>query len=384
LSAAVDALLDKLNEGVMPVLRDNSAEVDRESRLPVESLAALKGTGLFDLLREDSRPSLTDFCVIAETLATGCGSTAMIWAMHHTQYASVIEHAGSGGRREEILTLLAGDAGADQAAIGPLIASVTSEVGTGGDMSRSLAPVQPVPDSGQLTLRKRATTISYADVAELFLVSARRHDEADPHDQVAVILSRRQVALTDSGTWHALGMRGTSSAGHTLVAAGFADWQVLPTPFPAIVQDTMLPWSHLLWSSVWTGLAKEALRRAGQVVRSGKVVDVRLAEAHAALLAARDNVHRTAQLVEEGLGRGASLPMSMAVRLNNLKLATSSTCVQVALKALEICGMRGYSEEGEFSVARILRDLLSAPLMIGNGRLLAANAQLLSSGREFV
>ena len=46
------------------------------------------------------------------------------------------------------------------------------------------------------------------------------------------------------------------------------------------------------------------------------------------------------------------------------------------MTALEVCGMAGYAEAGPLSVARQLRDLYSARLMIGNERLLAANARL--------
>ena len=44
--------------------------------------------------------------------------------------------------------------------------------------------------------------------------------------------------------------------------------------------------------------------------------------------------------------------------------------------------MAGYSEVGEFSVSRHLRDLYSARLMISNDRLGAVNAELLAFGDD--
>ena len=47
------------------------------------------------------------------------------------------------------------------------------------------------------------------------------------------------------------------------------------------------------------------------------------------------------------------------------------------------CGLSGYRNDGEFSVARHLRDVLSAPIMINNDRILAnaASATMLVGSR---
>jgi acyl-CoA dehydrogenase len=41
------------------------------------------------------------------------------------------------------------------------------------------------------------------------------------------------------------------------------------------------------------------------------------------------------------------------------------------MSALRVCGLAGYRNDGEFSVARHLRDVLSSPIMIHNDRILA-------------
>ncbi len=41
------------------------------------------------------------------------------------------------------------------------------------------------------------------------------------------------------------------------------------------------------------------------------------------------------------------------------------------MSALQACGLSGYRNDGEFSVTRHLRDVLSAPIMINNDRILA-------------
>jgi acyl-CoA dehydrogenase len=41
------------------------------------------------------------------------------------------------------------------------------------------------------------------------------------------------------------------------------------------------------------------------------------------------------------------------------------------MSALQACGLAGYRNDGEFSISRPLRDILSASIMISNDRILA-------------
>ena len=45
--------------------------------------------------------------------------------------------------------------------------------------------------------------------------------------------------------------------------------------------------------------------------------------------------------------------------------------VRPLTKADRACGLTGYRNDSEFSIARHLRDVLSAPLMISNDRILS-------------
>ena len=62
-------------------------------------------------------------------------------------------------------------------------------------------------------------------------------------------------------------MRGTCSEGYILKATGAAD-QVLPEPYEIIHAQTMVPSAHLLWGSVWTGIAASATARAQAFIRN--------------------------------------------------------------------------------------------------------------------
>jgi len=63
---------------------------------------------------------------------------------------------------------------------------------------------------------------------------------------------------------------------------------------------------------------------------------------------------------------------------NGLKTAVSETCLHVAREALTVCGFAGYARTGDFSVSRHVRDLTSAPLMIGNSRMREADTTVQS------
>jgi acyl-CoA dehydrogenase len=53
------------------------------------------------------------------------------------------------------------------------------------------------------------------------------------------------------------------------------------------------------------------------------------------------------------------------------KVQASEFAVATVLSSLRACGLSGYRNDTEFSLGRLLRDVLSAPLMINNDRILA-------------
>ncbi len=352
-----------------------SAEVDRDARFPHEALAALRAAGLLHAaLPVDVGGAGLDLREIAELtqrLARGCGATSMVFAMHQAQIACVAVCLDAGA---DAAAGLARRITADDA----LVASVTSEVGIGGDVRRSNAAVEP-RDGGEggvggiLFLEKRSPTISYAEHAQAYLVTARRTADSAPDDQVATLLWRDEVELERTGTWDAMGMRGTVSPGYR-IAGTFPAERVLPVAFGEIAARALVPWSHVLWASCWYGLALEAFLRARRMVRRRDAgADPRLAEAGLGLSTLRAGI---SEAIDRTVPASGPMAIMALARLNDLKVTSSRTAVDVATLCLEICGMAGYQERNPVSVARILRDLYSARLMIANERILASNAEL--------
>jgi acyl-CoA dehydrogenase len=350
--------------------------VDQEAAFPEASISALTHGGLL-------KASLPVHCggmgldtvtlaEIARTLGRACGSTAMIWAMHQVQVACVARHLCAG---DEVLTRLLSSI----VTSGGLIASVTTELGIGGDLRQSRAPC--VWQGDRVTIIKEAPTVSYSLMADAFLITARRSPEAAPGEQVLVLAAKDQTDLRITGDWNVMGMRGTRSPGGQ-ITANVAATQVLGTPFADVAARTMVPLSHILWSAVWIGIAEEAAGRAIRCLRHVRRKrnpepgpDLRLAFIGERL----DSLNGLLRMVIHGYEQLGEPPAEepttdFAVEINNLKLAASTETVKVVETALEICGMPGYQEHGEFSVTRMLRDLYSARLMISNSRLLETNA----------
>lgn len=369
---ASDPFGKRVDDIVRDIVEPTSHECDERALFPEASIGALRGAGLMSAAIPEHLGGLglglAQLSEIAQRLARGCGSTSMIWAMHQIQVACLAAAAEDAHEISELLRELA----QRQA----LVASVTSEVGVGGNLRNSIAAVIAAGEP-QVTFEKAASTISYAEQADAYLVTARRGPSCEADDQVAVLVRRDQVALEPTGRWDSMGMRGTVSPGYRFKAS-FDRTQILPVPFGDLANRVMVPWSHVLWAACWYGLALEAFARARRFALkrrrdSPDHADVRLAEAGRKLSLLKASLREAVDYLAPA---SDSMALLEIVRLNDLKVSASRLAFDVAETSLEVCGMAGYQERTPSSVARILRDLMSARLMIGNERILATNARL--------
>jgi acyl-CoA dehydrogenase len=361
--------------------------VDRDARFPVEAVDALREQrALSAFIPAELGGGGVSFQALATAcfeLGRRCGATAMVFAMHQIQVVTLVRHLDEGSFFEDHLRSIAEQQ--------RLVASVTSEVGTGGDMGKSLAAVVPGPH-GSCSFEKQAPTVSYGLYADDLLTTLRRSPDAEGGDQVLVLTTREQHTLESTGTWDPLGMRGTCSPG-SVVRATFPEEQVLSTPYALIGPESMVPVSHILWSHLWLGIATEAFDRARAFVK---------AAAKRSPGATPPAAHRLSQVmsdlsllraeVAQGLreyvdagdepGREWLSTIAAALRFNNLKVAASEQAPRVCQGAMGVTGIVGFKNDTPFSVGRHLRDSMSACLMIANERIHATNASLLLIAKE--
>ena len=148
-------------------------------------------------------------------------------------------------------------------------------------------------------------------------------------------------------------MRGTRSLGFTLDGTASPD-QILPAPFADIASQTMLPVSHVLWTSLWLGLASDAVGRArGIRPRRGAAHPGRRtagARRLAELVAELNTMAATVQAGREDFARHQSDPealagLGFAIRMNNLKVAAARMAPEIVAGALGVCGISGYRND---------------------------------------
>lgn len=369
------------------VAADHADEVDRDARFPSEAIDALRDAGaLSAFVPAALGGGGVPFAVLARaclTLGRSCSATAMVFAMHQIQIATIVRHLESGSWYESYLRRVS----AEQR----LVASVTSEIGTGGDMGRSIAPVTPAGD-GLLRFEKQAPTVSYGAHADDLFTTVRRSSEAEQVDQLLVLHHREQTELQPAGTWDTIGMRGTCSPGF-VVRASFAPEQILAAPFSTVMNESHVPISHVLWSHVWLGIATEAFERGRAFVRAaarrnpGAPVPAAhsLSRVMSELALLRAEVTAGLQdftAVEHDGDRERLSTMGSILRFNNLKLAASEQAPRVCMGVLEVIGIMAYKNDSPYGVGRQLRDALSARLMVANERIHSLDAGLLMIAKE--
>jgi acyl-CoA dehydrogenase len=360
-------------ERVAAIAAVHASEVDSEHRFPIEAIEALRAERLLGILVAKDLggegAGVLDVANICYVLGRACASSAMIFAMHQVKAACIVRHGSGNAWMENLMRKLAGGQ--------LLLASSTTEGNAGGDVRSSTAPVQAADD--HITLDRSATVISYGREADGIVTTARRDPDAAKSDQVLLVLLKRDYTLEPITTWNTLGMRGTMSVGFRLRARASRE-QIVPVDYQAIHTQTMTPTAHLFWSSVWAGVAASAVDKAHKFVRhvarqsKGNLPPgaVHLTKAMSSLTALREMIAGAARRFEANANDSDALgALDFQNAIVMLKIDASELAVAIVMNTMRVGGLAAYRQDGEFSIGRHLRDILSAPIMIHNDRILA-------------
>jgi acyl-CoA dehydrogenase len=368
---------------VAAVAAAEAEDVDRMARFPKAAIDAARdqkllgvqiplefgghGASIFDV---------TDMCY---TLGRACASTAMIFAMHQTKVACLVRHGRGNGWHERLMRRVA----AEQL----LLASSTTEGQNGGNIRFSTAAVEHA--GAEISLVRNATVISYGAQADGIVTIARRGNDTAGSDQVLLAITKDDYTLEPSLEWETLGMRGTCSAGFELKFKGSAE-QIFPEAYDKIHAQTMTPVAHLCWSSAWAGIAAASVERAQLFIRkAARGAGGQMPPGAAHFTAARMSLAKLRAIITANLDAYAAhehderalSSLDFQSQINLLKVEASELAVATVMHAMRACGLSGYRNDGDFSIGRHLRDVLSAPIMINNDRILAniATASLMSA-----
>jgi acyl-CoA dehydrogenase len=300
----------------------------------------------------------------------------MIFAMHQIQVVILLRHALESPWHQQLLRRLCDEQ--------LLFASSTTENQTGGAVRSSACAIER--DGSSIALVKNGTVMSYGAEADGILLTARRARDSAASDQVLVAFVKGDYELEKIKEWDTMGMRGTCSTGYILRGRGDAE-QIIPESYERIHAQSMLPIAHLTWSGVWCGIAAGAVARARRFVRKAAAASnggqaapgaSHLTRAMMSLRALRGSIAAAVASYENAARESEQLEaIDFQSGMNLLKVNSSELATETVLSALQACGLSGYRNDGEFSVARNLRDVLSSSIMINNERILASAASSL-------
>ena len=361
-------------------------DVDAKARFPSESINALKELKLLSAYVPESDGGLglniVQISKICEILAHYCGSTAMIYSMHMIQVACVVHHSGDSAYFKSYIKKLVKEQ--------RLMASATTEIGVGGDLRSSICAVETSAESFKLD--KKAPVISYGVDADDLMITARRSPDAPKSDQVHILLEKGEYELEQISGWDTLGFRGTCSSGFNVTSSGKTE-QILPVPFADILSQTMHPFAHLTWASLWSGIAADAVNIARASVKKAALQNIemppisaiRLGEVDSVLQTMRNNItvaiEEYSQLLQTN-DSNAFTNFGFGIRINNIKVSSSELIVDIVGKAMLISGISSYRNDSKTSLSRHIRDAYGTALMVNNDRILLHNSTLLLMHKE--
>ena len=356
----------------------HAEEVDRDGRFPLEATEAMRSSGLLGAMVPlqfgGEGATLIEVSESIRAIAFHCASSALVLAMHQIEVAYLVHHGETPALRRLLGEVASGSV---------LMANANSEVGLGGDVSRSICALEH--RDGRVHLEKDVLALSYAEHADAITVNTRRDPSAGESDQVMLVCGPGSFTVEATGEWDTLGLRGTCSSGYRLVADEDAD-MVLSDPWSTIINRTGLAATAASLNSVWLGIAEAAAATAHAAVRAEARRNVgttppsalRLAELIVVLGQARSVLATTiAHIDQAGVGADLGDDLPLVLEMRDLKLSMTTLCADVALRALSVCGLSGYKRGSQFSVERNVRDVLGGQLMANNNRFYVDNAQLL-------
>ncbi len=376
-------LLAQRTAAVVDAAAGEAEDVDRNARFPQMAIDVARAQRLLGVQIPQAfggeGASIFDIADMCYALGRACSSTAMIFAMHQTKVACLVRHGVGSAYHEALMRRVASEQ--------MLLASSTTEGQNGGNIRFSSAAVEHA--GTEISLVRNATVISYGAQADGIVTIARRANDAAGSDQVLLAITKDDYTLERSLEWETLGMRGTCSAGFELKFKGSSE-QIFSEGYDKIYAQTMTPVAHLCWSSTWAGIAAASVERAQAFIRkAARGAGGQMPPGAAHFNAARMTLSKLRAVITANLATYAAREhderalssLDFQSSINLLKVEASELAVETVMSAMRACGLAGYRNDGQFSVGRLLRDVLSSPIMINNDRILSniATTSLMST-----
>ncbi|WOE33280.1 MULTISPECIES: acyl-CoA dehydrogenase family protein [unclassified Acinetobacter] len=354
LSSSFKKALKTIEEDVIPVLKDECDRVHYNSEFPSETFNKIKEKKLLSTIIDSDRNyyifNVYDHFYFTYLLSKVCASAGMIYAMHIAQLHTIYKNKILSKKDDELNIFIENQL---------LIASATSEIGKGGDVSRSIATIEK-GDNDTLYLMKKCSVISYADYADGILLTANSFE----NKQIFIYIDKSKYKLKLMSKWDAMGLRGTCSNGYVLEAK-FHENDILSISSKEIVNNFIMPYSHILWAACWFGIASNSFEKTLVYYKLNTISNAQISEIYNNLLLVENSI--TLNLINFEKGRDDDFMKKL--ELTSLKSQVSELCINVCLDCLKVLGINGYINDSKYSITRNIADSLSSIVMINNNRI---------------
>lgn len=190
------------------VLAPAAAEADRTARFPRAQLDALRDGGLLglrgDAVHGGAGEGLLTTCLVTETLAKACPSTALIYKMH-LESIEMISRAPTAAQAAEVLPRLVS---------GEWLSTVAgSEAGhQGGAWAGGPKSTVERVEGGYRVANIRKSFVTGAGLADAYFFMCRYEPEGAKPQQLMFQVLRDDLAWSVDEPWDGLGMRANNSS----------------------------------------------------------------------------------------------------------------------------------------------------------------------------
>ncbi len=335
---------EQLVEFGRSVLAPSADSTDREESFPPSVITELAKAGYIgSTLPDGQRLSMADYGELSEEIGRHCGSARNFVAVADMVAGSIARWGTKDQRDTWLARIINGEIVAAFALTEPNVGSDAAAIETTAEVR-----------AGQLTLNGAKQWISFAEVADLFLVFANL--DGNP---VAVLIERDRPGLTIEPIRDLLGLRGSNLAAVTLTDCVVPDHHIVGRPGFGITMVASTALDLGRYSTAWgsAGIARAALEAATQraATRHQQGTAIKDHQLVRGLLTDILADAETARLVcqEAGRARDAKEPDALNATLL-AKLVASRNAFRAASNAVQVHGAAGIAGAG--GVARHLRD----------------------------
>jgi acyl-CoA dehydrogenase family protein 9 len=364
----VHAMLEKVHRFFE--VRVDSAEIDRQQRIPDEVLAGLRALGCFGLLLPRARGGLglgaTAYARVLQEVAGLDLSLALTVGAHQMLGGRGLMLFGTDAQQEKYLARLAS---------GECIAAFAlTELGAGSDAGEIQTRAELQPD-GTYILNGTKTWVTNGGFADLFTVFARTAPAEDGvKPRITAFLVERGPGVTSGPNQHKLGVRGTSTTDLHFHGVRLPAETVLGEPgrgFKVAVQ--VMDGARLGLASNCLGVCRRVIKMAvercqerrafGRPIGEFGLIKDKIASMMAETWTLECMTYLTTSLVDSGTS-------DFSVESAICKVYGSEACWRVVNQGLEIAAGVGYS--ASYPYERLLRDARVQLIYEGTNEILRA------------